>query len=171
MDNDDPYTRSRTPIILIILIAAAAAAATVAWLFPKASLGSSLAHTVSTVWLRWIAELLDSEWGVVQFADTTKGAQAIRAVADSHRKIAAGEEVGQADWLTARSAARSIAAEYAALSAAEYAVRTAAEYAVVVEFTATAIAAWRRLGNLDTPTELTADAVNDAIVRIVGPPT
>ena len=94
----------------------------------------------------WMAECLDSDWGVVRFADP-EGVKAIRAIADMHRKVAAGEM--KSAWSAAWSAARS-----------------AAESAAYVDFTTSAIAAWRRLGELDEAVTAPVDEINSALDRI-----
>jgi hypothetical protein len=70
------------------------------------------------VWL-----LIDPDHGVVQYADE-RGADAIRAVAALHQRVAEGDTVTDAEWDAAQTAAR--AAEAAARAAAEAAARAAA---------------------------------------------
>ncbi|WP_217349857.1 hypothetical protein, partial [Mycolicibacterium conceptionense] len=78
---------------------------------------------------------------------------------------AAESAAWSAAWSAARSAAWS-AAESAAWSAAESAAWSAAESAALVDFTRNAIQAWRDLMELDTPTDITTEAVDAALVRI-----
>ncbi|QBJ00880.1 hypothetical protein Henu3_gp3 [Mycobacterium phage Henu3 PeY-2017] len=129
----------------------------------------------------WITEVLTNpEWGVIRFADE-RGAQAVRDIADLHRRSAVGEvpfawaaesAARSAAWSAAESAAESAArsaAESVARSAARWsAARSAARSAALVEFTRKAIARWRELADLDPETEIDAADINSALARIHG---
>ena len=130
----------------------------------------------------WMAEVLaNPEWGVIRYAEAD-GVEAIRQIADMHRKVAAGEM--ESAWSAAESAAWSaawstdrLAAESAAESAAWSAARSAAwsaawsgaqaaNSAALVEFTDRAITCWRNLAVLDTPVDLSGRDVDYTLERI-----
>ena len=98
------------------------------------------------VYALWIAEVLTNpEWGVIRFADE-RGAQAIRDIAELHRKSAAGEV--EYTWKVNAAAG------------------SAARSAALVEFTRNAITSWRELMELDTPDGIATEAVDSALARI-----
>lgn len=118
----------------------------------------------------WLAEMLDSDWGVAQYADG-EVRKVITAVADLYRRRAAGNEPTENEWHDAARAALA-AADAAAAAAYAAAVRadaaasaayvtadaaaSAADAADVsrVEFARQAISAWHRIvGTSPAPPE------------------
>lgn len=126
-----------------------------------------------TVRCAWLAELLDSDWGVARFADA-RGRVAIERVADLCREAAAGRMPAKNVRESAKNDAYSVAissrvesevhaqaVHVAALAGrrllgyptdrnADYtAIRTILDVPESVTFVRSAIAAWRRLAGLD----------------------